>query len=302
MPATVASSDPGGLLPADQLLRPGIPARLLVRAETCNAARSHKLRAAEAVAEQAAAAGYRRIAVGSCGAYGLAIAIACRRRGIAATVVLPCTYTTDAARLVAAGALVVRSGGSYEAAVDYSRRLATATGAADGNVNGPFASMVLAALSGIVTDLARLLPAPPAGIWVPMGNGTTVTAVGRAVLTLGWPTRVIAVSSAGNNSILASWPSNVHVPLPAGRVQPTAANEPLCNWHALHGGEALAVLHRTGGTAVAVTDQQLKRASAAVRTYLGITASPAGAAGVAGAREHLTERCPPGEHIAILTG
>lgn len=81
--------------------------------------------------------------------------------------------------------------------------------------------MVLDALGGIVEELGAQLTEPPGVLWVPMGNGTTVAALADAVVAGGWPTRVVGVSSSGNNSVLASWPSTRHRPIPSAAVRDT---------------------------------------------------------------------------------
>jgi len=165
---------------------------------------SHKARAATTLVRCAVLAGCRGITVGSCGNYGQAVATACRPAGLEATVVLPASYDVDDEPIRAAGAMVIREGATYEDAVSISKELAARSGFADGNLDGSLSGPVRAALARIALELRLALPGPPSAIWVPMGNGTTVAAIGGIVLDLGWPTRVYGVSSTGNNSILAS--------------------------------------------------------------------------------------------------
>ena len=278
-------------------------ARVFVLDETGGGRRCHKQRAADAVALAAAEAGHQRVTAGSCGNYGAALAVAAARLGLAATIVVPASYgQADTHRMRDLGAQVIRSGDTYEDAVAASRRLAEGSGMADANIDGPFGAVAVAALGEIVTGLDAVPGGPPAGLWVPLGNGTTVTAVGAAIRRRGWTTRVFGVSSSGNNSILDSWPSRQHRPIPPTVLTPTATNEPLVNWDAMHGQRALDILHATAGGAVAVTDARLESARRALHRA-GFTTSAAGAAGVAGlllasAGTGLTG----GSHVAVLTG
>lgn len=274
--------------------------RLLVKDETRNVSGSHKERAALAVARRAAAEGHRRVAVGSCGNYGLAVAVACRAVGIAATVVLPRGWSGLARTVRRLGARVMLIDGCYEDAVAASRQVAADEGTADGNVDGPYATTVQRALGQIAYELREVLAEPPRTLWVPLGNGTTVTAIGCAVIEMGWPTKVVGVTSTGNNSILASWPAVVHTPIPPEALAPTRECAPLVNWCALHGDAALRVLHATGGFVVGVDDEQLLQARAGLACYR-VAASPAGAAGVAGASALLATTSVT-THVAILTG
>ncbi len=278
-------------------------ARVTVLDETGGGRRCHKQRAADAVVLTAAAAGHAQVTAGSCGNYGVALAVAATRLDLAAIIVVPTSYgQADTRRMRDLGAQVIPSGDTYEDAVAASRRLAEGGGVADANIDGPFGAVAAAALGEIVTGLDAIAGGPPVGLWVPMGNGTTVTAVAEAIRRRGWATRVFGASSSGNNSVLHSWPSRQHRPISPSILTPTATNEPLVNWDALHGQQALDLLHATAGRAVAVTDTQLESARRTLRRA-GFTTSPAGAAGLAAlllasAGTGLTG----GSHVAVLTG
>lgn len=278
-------------------------ARLLVLDETDGGRRCHKQRAADAVVMAAAQAGYAQVTAGSCGNYGVALAHAAARVRLAATVVVPASFgQPDVRRMRQLGAQVVRASQTYEDAVAASRELATSASVADVNVDGPFAATVRAALGEMVAELDDLADGPPAGLWVPLGNGTTVASVGEAVLRRGWATRVFGASSPGNNSILASWPSRRHDSMPSTAVRPTAENEPLVNWDALHGQQALDILHATAGAAIGVTDARLASTGRSLRRA-GLSASPSGAAGLAAMLLAVPDTGGMGvSHVAVLTG
>ena len=120
--------------------------------------------------------------------------------------VLPAGWGGLGARARALGAEVEFVAGGYEHAVYASKALATAWRVADGNVDGPYAAQVARALAQIVHEIAEELPVWPEVVWVPLGNGTTIAAIGAALAVLGWTTRVVGVTALANNSILASWP------------------------------------------------------------------------------------------------
>jgi len=195
-------------------------------------------RAARALVSRAAASGYGAVTVGSCGNYGLAVALACQHGGLRATIVVPGISRQDLARLRATRAEVLAVDGTYE----------------------------------------------------------------DAVVAGGWPTRVVGVSSSGNNSVLASWPSTRHRPIPSAAVRDTPANQPLVNWDALHGPQALAALHATGGQAIGVSDEELTAAAGAVHATCRLAVTPSGAAGVAAACRLLAAGDADQTHVAVLTG
>ena len=275
---------------------------LLALDETGGGLRCHKQRAADAAISAAAREGYRRVAVGSCGNYGWAVARAAAAAGMDAIVVVPAGFAVDTSRMTGAGARVLRAGATYEDAVATSRELVTRRGhVADLNVDGPYAAVVAAAHRRIVDAVADLPGGPPTALWIPLGNGTTLAAAGRAILDRGWRTRPVGVTSGGNNSVFASWPGRRHQPLDPDSLSPTAVNEPLVNVDALHGQPAIDVLHASGGHAVAADDSAL-RAAARLLRHAGLRVSPAGAAGVAGLLDAVRGGISGGAHVALLTG
>ncbi|GAB3250849.1 pyridoxal-phosphate dependent enzyme [Kineosporia babensis] len=277
-------------------LRPGV--RILIKDESLYSSGSHKEPAAYAVAAQARADGHDRVFVGSCGSYGRAMAKAAAEIGLKCTVVLPAGWGDSGEFALSTGAEICFAEGGYEDAVDEARRLAEETGCADGNVDGPYKNAVLAGHGRVIDALHAELGSSPATVWVPIGNGTTIVALHRRLQALGWPVAVQGVGSPGNNPILTSWPGPYQV-LPSDAVITTEHNEPLVNWHALHGPDALAALAESGGAAHAATDDELVAAQALLARY-GLRPSPAGAAGLAGLLQHTGSLT--GTQIVILTG
>lgn len=266
-----------------------------------NPAGSHKHRAAEAVCDAAVREGRTRVVVGSCGHYGVAVALAAARRPLAATVVLPQSAEALTGRLEAAGAHVVVVSGGYEAAVAESRSLATGLDAVDGNVDGPYAPLVRQALGRTALELLGALGGAPLGsLWVPVGNGTTLVAFAEALRHAGVSVLLVGVTSAGHNSVLASWPERKHTTLPPGSVRMTAARSPLVNWDALDGQAALDALHQANGAVVGVEDAALIGAANRLRRD-AVLVSPSGAAAVAGMMTY-PERLGSGINVAVLTG
>lgn len=283
--------------------------RLVIKDETRSESGSHKQRAAAAVVRAAAAGGHDRVIAGSCGNYGLALAMEAATAGVRAFVVVPEHSGRLGQRLREHGAEVVPVAGGYEDAVATSKEVAQRQGIANGNVDGPYGDAVLAALAGIAAEILDGLPAPPAAVWLPTGNGTTVAALGtglaaaRPAVPGDDPPRLVAVTSRGNNSILASWPGRTHAALDAGAVATTPVRDPLVNWSALHGQQALDILHAHGGRIVGVNDDQLLTAGRILAGH-GVSASPSGAAGLAGLLSARADE--PGVtgavHVVVVTG
>ncbi|MDX2701276.1 pyridoxal-phosphate dependent enzyme [Streptomyces sp. PA03-6a] len=274
--------------------------RVLIKDETRYASGSHKEPAARAVVERAAADGHHRIVIATCGNYGRAMAMACAAAGMACTVVLPEGWSDGGAFMRAAGADVHPVPGTYEDAVDASRRLALLDGSVDGNVDGPYVDAVLTGHGVVAHALHRELGEPPAALWIPVGNGTTIIAVHRQLRALGWSVPVHGVGSAANNPVVTSWPGEYRT-LPPEGVVTTDHNQPLVNWHALQGPEAMAAVADSGGAVHGVDDDQL-RAAAALLADRGARPTAAGSVALAGLLGHARTAALAGTHVVLLSG
>ncbi|MDX3855196.1 pyridoxal-phosphate dependent enzyme [Streptomyces sp. AK02-01A] len=276
-------------------------ARILVKDETRYASGSHKEPAARAVVARAVADGHRHVTIATCGNYGRAMATACHVAGVECTVVLPAGWSDGGESMRAAGAQVHLVPGAYEDAVDESRRLARDKGWVDGNVDGPYVDAVLEGHGVVVSALRAELAEEPAALWIPVGNGTTVIAVRRRLRDLGWHTVINGVGSAGNNPVLTSWPGAYRT-LPPEAVSTTDHNQPLVNWHALQGEEAMEAIAETGGAVHGVDDLQLCAARAALAPY-GAHPTAAGAVALAGLLARAQDGgLAPGTHVVLLSG
>lgn len=299
-PTAEAPSDAFGTPLIDvSALVPG--ARVLVKDETRYASGSHKEPAARAVVARAVADGHRHITIATCGNYGRAMATACQVAGVECTVVLPTGWSDGGEAMRASGAKVHLVDGAYEDAVDESRRLAATGECVDGNVDGPYAEAVFEGHGVVVAALREALTEPPAVLWLPVGNGTTAIAVRRRLEQHGWSTVINGVGSAGNNPMVTCWPGPYR-PLDPETVSTTDHNQPLVNWHALQGDEAMAAIAATGGTVLGVDDKELCRARDALAAY-GATPTAAGAVALAGLlRTASTASLAPGVHVVVLSG
>ncbi|GAA3776605.1 threonine synthase [Plantactinospora mayteni] len=276
-------------------------ARVLVRDESRYVSGSHKQPSAHAVVARARALGYDHVVITSCGNYGRAMAVAARAGGLHCTVLMPSVGNDGGAGIRRLGAKTVLVDGTYEEVHDETPRYAARLGAADGNVDGPFAEAVLAGAGDVVEELDRELAAPPATLWVPVGNGTTLAGIGRRVQALGWPTVLHGVSCLGHNPVVTSWPGE-YTPLTPERLVTTTVNMPLASWHSLHGPAAMAVLRETGGQAHGVDDDAMVKAAAILGDH-DLRPTPGGAVAFAGLLAHAAGKpLGPGSHVVLLGG
>jgi threonine synthase len=279
----------------------GVNSTVLLWDETRNPAGCHKYPGARAVVRHVPAA-CRGVTVGTCGSYGLAVAIAAAERGLVTTVFIPrkAPFALPA-DLAGYQVTVRREGESYEDTVALSKAWAgRRTDIADVNVDGPFGALLVDSVANR-TAQALIDPRTAGAVdfWVPTGNGTTVAGIGLG--SAGRPvTRLFAVTSQHNNSIAHSHGRRApHRPISPSSIRETPANVALCNWNALNGEAALGAIRRSGGEVYEVDDEYLVRAAGEL-SRLGVDASPSGAAGLAG----LLRRRPSsaGSHIVLITG
>ncbi|GAA5108057.1 pyridoxal-phosphate dependent enzyme [Nocardia iowensis] len=283
--------DAGELVPGTQVL---------IKDETRYASGSHKEPAARAVVARAVSDGYRRVVIATCGNYGRAMAMACAAAGMACTVVLPTGWSDGGAFMRAAGADVHLVSGSYEDAVDESRRLARTDGWIDGNVDGPYVDAVFDGHGVVVHALRAALGEPPAALWIPVGNGTTIIAVHRQLRAVGWSVPIHGVGSAANNPVVTSWPGAYRM-LPPDGVVTTDHNQPLVNWHALQGPEAMAAVADTAGAVHGADDEELLAARDLLVRH-GARPTASGAVALAGLLGHARETPLTGTHVVLLSG
>jgi threonine dehydratase len=248
--------------------------RFSLKVETLNPVRCFKGRGADWLV---AAADDTPLACASAGNFGQAMAYACRKRDRRLTV-----YAATAAnpfkveRMRALGAEVVLHGDDFDAAKMEARRVATDTGARfveDG--------LDVETLEGAGTIGLEWLTQPdmPDTLLVPLGNGSLIVGVARAVKEVRPDTRVVAVQAAGAPAMVESWRAGnvvirdridtiadgigVRVPIP----------------------ETVADLQLLIDDAVLVQEASILSAMRLLHRHAGLVAEPSGAVGVAAVLE-----------------
>ncbi len=182
---------PTPLLPASTLGgRLGLD--LWLKREDCSPIGSFKLRGMlVTVARRASEVGPAGVYAASAGNYGLAVAEACRRSGIRATIMLPEEATpSKVERIRQAGATVVQHGRDFDAAKDHARATAEEHGAAfweDGVVEEmSFGSSTIAA------EIIESGP-PFDYVLVPLGNGSLLRGIASLFKELSPETKVVGL-------------------------------------------------------------------------------------------------------------
>jgi threonine dehydratase len=271
-------------------------ARLLVKAENLQRGGSYKMRGATVAVGRLAAAGTAAgVVCQSTGNHALAVALAAREHGLAATVVLP--RDAPAGKITqarTAGARVVLAGTTVEERLAVVREVRAETGYAMIDAyDHPdvVAGQGTAALELI--DEADRLGTPLDALVVPVGGGGG--AAGACLAAAGRDIDVYGVEPVGCDSLARS--------LAVGRPVRVAPAPTLADGlrPTLVGALPFGILRAAGAGAVLVDDDAIATAFRLVLTHLKVLAEPSGAAGVAGA----LRVAAPGTHRTVgvvLTG
>lgn len=176
---------------------------LWLKREDCTPIGSFKLRGAMVtVARYADRVPDAGVYVASAGNYGLAIALAARRRNIRVTVVAPRGATpSKLERIELCGATVVSEGDDFDAAKEFARRAAAAAGASFWE-DGLIEEMAW----GAATIATELLAHPSAWdyVLVPVGNGSLIKGIGAVMKAKSPQTAVIGLVPSGAPAMAAA--------------------------------------------------------------------------------------------------
>ncbi len=285
--------------------------QLYVKYEGDNPTGTQKDRIAFAQVYDALRRGYSRVALATCGNYGVAVALAADLAGLDCQVYIPENYHTERIReMEELNATIVRLPGSYEDVVTASSELAAEHEWYDANPGGANTPIQIMAYSQIAKEIYDELGDAPVYCAVPVSNGTLLAGIYRGFVSLhkrGKTSRVphfIAASSSRKNPIVQSFLKGETTcsDLDPTTIHETKVNEPLINWHSFDGEEALYALHHSEGTAYNVSDKDLLKMAAYLHKKEGYRVLAASTAGLVGLiRLHEAGALKPDRFVAVLT-
>ncbi|RAO58177.1 Threonine ammonia-lyase [Micromonospora saelicesensis] len=271
-------------------------ARVLLKAENLQNGGSYKMRGALRAVGRLAMAGHTGVIAQSTGNHAVAVALAARQHGLAATVVLPVdAASTKVDRARAAGARVVFAGTSVE------ERVAVANGLSDESghpvVDAYDHPDVIAGQGTASLELiedAERAGTPLDALVVPVGGGGGVA--GACLAAAGSGIEVYGVEPVGCDSLARSLAAGVRVPVTPA---PTIADglRPSCV-----GELPFAIVWDTLRGVVRVDDEEIAAAFRLILTELKVLAEPSGAAGLAGALRLAPARDRQRTVGVVLTG
>ncbi|HTR85185.1 MAG TPA: threonine dehydratase [Reyranella sp.] len=223
-------------------------------------------------------AGLRGVISATRGNHGQSIALAARRAGIAATIVVPRGNSIEKnAAMRAFGAELVEAGHDFDAAKDEAARLAGERGL---TMVPSFHRDLVAGVSSYALELFRTAP-PLDTVYVPIGLGSGLCGVISARDTLGLKTKVVGVVSTEAPAYALSFA--------AGKVVPTNSANTMADGMAVRGpdAEALNVILKGADRIVQVSDAEVMEA---MRAYYSDTHQIAEGAGAASLAALMQER------------
>ncbi len=251
--------------------------RVLLKAENLQDGGSYKMRGAMLAVGRLAAAGHTGVVAQSTGNHAVAVALAARRHGVAATVVLPvdaAPVKVDRAR--AAGARVVRAGTTVEERLAVARRIAEVEGhpLVDAYDHPDVVAGQGSASLELIEEAARR-GTPLDALVVPVGGGGGIA--GACLAAAGTPIQVYGVEPVGCDSLARS--------LAAGRPTPVAPAPSLADGlrPGCVGDLPFAVARTAVRGVVRVDDDAIVEAFRLLLLDLKVLVEPSGAAALAGA-------------------
>ena len=286
--------------------------QIYLKFEGGNPTGAQKDRIAFAQALDALRRGFDAITVATCGNYGAAMAIASAMAGLKCISYIPEGYHTRRINEMRCfGSEIVRVPGNYEDAVMASREMAEREEIYDANPGGANTAIQLKAYGEIAYEIYDELRDAPAVVAVPVSNGTTLAGIYKGFVSLyrrGKTSRIpkmVAGSSHNKNPIIRAFTKKTLSceDLSPDRIRETPINEPLINWHAIDGDQALSAIRNSDGWAANASDRNMMTYARMIREKEGLNALPASTAGlIALLEKHRKNPLPGDRYVVILTG
>lgn len=256
--------------------------------------------------------GFETVTLATCGNYGASMALAAKLAGLDCRICIPEAYHTQRiADMTGSGTSIIRTPGSYEESVMFSRESAEKNELYDANPGGANTAIQLQAYGELANELYDVLRDSPKIVAVPVSNGTLLAGIFRGFQTLykrgkvSHLPKMVAASSTNKNPIIVSYKKGYEtcMDLNPDKVKETSTNEPLINWHSFDGNEALQAIRESGGSALAVSDKKLRDYSRLLRLREGLSVLPASTAGLVSLLAiNRDEKLEGDRYVAILTG
>lgn len=284
----------------------GVP-RLYAKHEGMNPTGSFKDRGMTVGVSMALQLGKTTVACASTGNTSASLAAYAARAGIPAVVLLPSGKVAlgKVAQALMHGARVISVRGNFDRALEMVQELCTSHGLYLLNSINPFR---LEGQKTIGFETIDQLPGVPDRMVLPVGNAGNISAVYKGLLelkTLGLIDRLpmmTGIQATGSSPVVRAIREDLPEVVPEERPETVATAIRI--GAPVNGEKALEAIRKTGGTAAAVTDDEILAMQKDLARKEGIGVEPASAASVAGVRKLvLTGIIDPSECIVcVVTG
>jgi threonine synthase len=289
--------------------------KLYLKFEGGNPTGTQKDRIALAIMDHAKSIGAEAVTSASCGNFGTALAWAARLYEIPAHIYIPKGYHVPKdrmKRMYEADATLHFEPGQYEDLVELSKEHAREYNWFDANPGSKTVKAIsLDAYGEIANEIYRDIRKVPNFVLCPVGNGSTLAGIYlgfKKLMEAGKITsvpRMVATSTKRGNPIVKSWKMKSRTVVDLGRdeIKETKFNEPLTNWHAYDGQEALDAIYESNGFADYASETKMMEFSKVLRQEEGLYVLPASASTLA-VLSDLADNLVTvkGTFVAILTG
>ena len=276
---------------------------LLLKNETVNPTGSFKDRPVAVAATVARELGLSGLLCASTGNTGVAVAAYAARAGLPAACVVP--ETTPAAKMIqieAVGARIVRVRGNYSDAYALAR---AAENHGWANLTSTYVNPYM--LEGDKTVAYELFEQlgerGPDWVLVPVGAGPLLAAIHKGFEELGVSgPRMVAIQAAGCAPIVRAFESGAKEAREWERAVETAASsiaDPLRGYPE-DGTRTLSVVRESGGKAVAVTEEETRRATIDLAGSEGLLVEPGAAVAVAAHRKLAVQEVIREDETAVI--
>ncbi|PTM40984.1 threonine synthase [Bosea sp. 124] len=261
---------------------PGFVGEVWLKDETRNPSGSFKDRLVSAAMARALSLGVGRVVCASSGNAGAATAAYAARAGIPAVIIVPAhTPLGKVTQIAAYGATLLLVEGHYSRSYDLALALAEQHGFA--NLTTTFINpYAVAGLTAVGREIAGQLGGAPDHVLIPTGSGPLVKGVWQGLIEQGQTTRLVAVQAEGCAPIVRAFEAGDDIVTAWGTPQTIASgiSDPLIGYER-DGTYTLRLIRESGGSAVAVSDAELRTAMAQLASSEGIYAEPTGASPIA---------------------
>lgn len=270
--------------------RPGSPiantlrGRIWLKDETRNPSGSFKDRLVSAALSQALQFGSTGLVCASSGNAGASAAAYAARAGVPAIIVVPQrTPLEKMTQITAYGAKLVKVEGHYSNSYATALRIAEETG---------FVNVTTTFINPYGTDALRLVGhelyeqlgnSAPDWVFVPTGSGPLVKGVVQGFGDMGGAMpKVVAVQAEGCAPIVRAFEQEREAVTAWGEPTTIASgiSDPLIGYER-DGTYTLSLVRKTGGRAISVTDDEIRKAMRDLASGGGIFAEPTGASSLA---------------------